>query len=292
LREYTRFGLGGPAKGFADVWTPEGLAEVLATPGPHVLIGGGSNLVVADEGYAGTVIRYRDSQLRVDGDRIVVGAGVDLQELVDASIQEGFEGLHTMTGIPGWVGGAVYGNAGAYGHSVHEFLETVRFWDGTRVREFTNAECEFRYRESIFKRHKDWVVLNATFRLPRSTDREKTREEAVRILNTRNEKFPPTMKCAGSIFKNLLLAELPPEVQMQVPRDVVREGKVAAAYFLEQVGAKGMFAGGIRVAEYHANLIYNTGDGTSAQVRHLIEILKDLVFEHFRIHVEEEVQFI
>ena len=132
---------------------------------------------MADEGYAGTVIRYRDAQLWVDGDRMVVGAGVDLQGLVDASIRAGFEGLHTMTGIPGWVGGAVYGNAGAYGHSVHEFLETVRFWDGAQVREFTNAECEFRYRESIFKRQKDWVILNATFRLPRSTDREKTREE-------------------------------------------------------------------------------------------------------------------
>ena len=292
LREYTRFGLGGPAKGFADVSTPEELAEVLATPGPHVLIGGGSNLVVDDEGYAGTVIRYLDCQLRVDGDRMVVGAGVDLQELVDASIRSGFEGLHTMTGIPGWVGGAVYGNAGAYGHSVHEFLETVRFWDGVRVREFTNAECEFRYRESIFKRHKEWVVLNATFRLPRSADPVRTKAEANRILQIRNEKFPPTMKCAGSIFKNLLLAELPAGVQMQVPDNVVREGKVAAAYFLEQVGAKGMFAGGIRVADYHANLIYNTGDGTAAQVRHLIQILKDLVFAHFGLHLEEEVQFI
>ena len=119
-----------------------------------------------------------------------------------------------------------------------------------------------------------------------------TKAEADRILQIRNEKFPPTMKCAGSIFKNLLLAELPAGVQMQVPDNVVREGKVAAAYFLEQVGAKGMFAGGIRVADYHANLIYNSGDGTAAQVRHLIQMLKDLVFEHFGIHLEEEVQFI
>ena len=226
------------------------------------------------------------------GDRIKVGSGAVLQDLVNASIAAGLEGLHTMTGIPGWVGGAIYGNAGAYGHSVHEFLETVRFWDGAQVREFTNAECEFRYRESIFKRHKEWVVLNATFRLPRSADAVRTKAEADRILQIRNEKFPPTMKCAGSIFKNLLLAELPAGVQMQVPDNVVREGKVAAAYFLEQVGAKGMFAGGIRVADYHANLIYNTGDGTAAQVRHLIQMLKDLVFEHFGIHLEEEVQFI
>jgi UDP-N-acetylmuramate dehydrogenase len=73
---------------------------------------------------------------------------------------------------------------------------------------------------------------------------------------------------------------------------VVREGKVASAYFLEQVGAKGMFAGGIRVADYHANLLYNTGDGTAAQVRHLIMMLKLLVLEHFGIHLDEEVQYI
>jgi UDP-N-acetylmuramate dehydrogenase len=275
----------------ADVATPEELAAILATPGPHMLIGGGSNLVVSDEGYPGTIIRYLDEQLTVEGDRIRVGAGVDLQKLVDRSNHEGFEGLHTMTGIPGWVGGAIYGNAGAYGHSIQEFVETVRFWDGTEVREFTNAECEFRYRESIFKKRKDWVVLNATLRLPRSADPARMRAESDRILQIRNEKFPPTLKCAGSIFKNLLLAELPPEVQMQVPKEVVREGKVASAYFLEQVGAKGMFSGGIRVADYHANLLYNTGEGTAAQVRHLIELLKSLVLEHFGIHLEEEVQY-
>ena len=291
LRDYTRFGLGGPARTFADAATPEELAEVLALPGPHVLIGGGTNLVVSDEGYAGTVVRYRDMRLEVNGDRILAGAGVVLQDLVDASVAAGLDGLHTMTGIPGWVGGAIHGNAGAYGHSLHEFVETVRFWDG-EVREFGNAECEFRYRESIFKRRKDWVVLDATLRLPRSEDRAKTKAEADRILQIRNEKFPPTMKCAGSIFKNLLLADLPPDVQAQVPSGVVREGKVAAAYFLEQVGAKGMFAGAIRVADYHANLIYNTGDGTAAQVRHLIEMLKGLVVEHFGIYLEEEVQFI
>lgn len=292
LRDYTRFALGGPAKVLADVSTPKELADILKTPGPHMLIGGGSNLVVSDDGYPGTIVRYCDDHVTLDGDRIEVGSGAVLQDLVNASIAAGLEGLHTMTGIPGWVGGAVYGNAGAYGHSIHEFLETVRFWDGVQVREFGNSECEFRYRESIFKRRKDWVVLDATLRLPRSADPAKTKAEADRILHIRNEKFPPTLKCAGSIFKNLILAELPEGVRMQVPKEVVREGKVASAYFLEQVGAKGMFSGGIRVADYHANLIYNTGDGTAAQVRHLIEMLKALVLEHFGIHLEEEVQYI
>jgi UDP-N-acetylmuramate dehydrogenase len=197
-----------------------------------------------------------------------------------------------MTGIPGWVGGAVYGNAGAYGHSIHEFIESVRYYNGTGVEEIGNAACQFRYRESVFKQRKEWVILEATLRLPRAADTGKIRAEAGRILQIRNEKYPPTLKCAGSIFKNLILAELPDAVREQIPPQVVREGKVPSAYFLEQVGAKGMFSGDIRVADYHANLIYNTGGGTAAQVRHLVGTLKALVLEHYGVALEEEVQYI
>lgn len=290
LKDYTRFALGGPTN-LVDVDTPEALAEAL-TRTPHTLIGGGSNLVASDAGFPGTVIRYTAAGLEIDGPLIRVGAGVVLQNLVDASIEAGLEGLHTMTGIPGWVGGAVYGNAGAYGHSIHEFIESVRYFDGTRVCELSNADCQFRYRESIFKRRKDWVILGATLRLSKTMKGTQLRAEADRILQIRNEKYPPSLKCAGSIFKNLLLADLPEPVREQVPATVVREGKVPSAYFLEQVGAKGMFAGDIRVADYHANLIYNTGEGTAAQVRHLVELLKSLVLEHYGVALEEEVQYI
>ncbi len=292
LKELTRFGLGGPARRLADVSTPEELAAALAS-GPHVLIGGGSNLVASDEGFAGTVIRYRASELEIEAQTIHVGAGLPLQNLVDASIDADLEGLHTMTGIPGWVGGAIYGNAGAYGHSIHEFVESVRYFDGKRVCEIGNIDCQFRYRESIFKRRKDWVILGATLRLPQMTKQSQIlRADADRILKIRNEKYPPTLKCAGSIFKNLILSQLPESVREQVPPEVVREGKIPSAYFLEQVGAKGMFSGDIRVADYHANLIYNAGNGTAAQVRHLIETLKALVLEHYGLALEEEVQYI
>ena len=123
-------------------------------------------------------------------------------------------------------------------------------------------------------------------------DAETLRRTAADIVTVRNEKFPVTMKCAGSVFKNFLLAELPPEVAGAVPQKVVREGKVPAAYFLEQVGAKGMSRGDIRVAAYHANLIYNTGGGTAADLRTLIEELKMRVHRQFKIDLEEEVQYV
>jgi UDP-N-acetylmuramate dehydrogenase len=222
---------------------------------------------------------------------IFAAAGAVLQDLVDTSIEAGLAGIHTMTGIPGWVGGAIYGNAGAYGRSVHESITNVRFFDGTKIREFSNTECEFRYRESVFKRRKDWIILSGEFSLTPS-DAAELRKQADEILGVRNAKYPPTMKCAGSIFKNLILAELPQHVRDEVPARVVREGKVPSAYFLEVVGGKGMRSGDIHVADYHANLIYNAGEGTASDVRSIITELKHRVKDRFGFEVEEEVQYI
>jgi UDP-N-acetylmuramate dehydrogenase len=143
----------------------------------------------------------------------------------------------------------------------------------------------------VFKRHKDWIVLEATLRLP-SGDPEELVAAAAGILKVRNEKYPPTMRCAGSIFKNLILAELSEAVRAQVPERVIREGKVPSAYFLELAGAKGMILGGVRVADYHANLIYNADGGTSQQVRELIGMLKRKVMDRCGLLLEEEVQYL
>ena len=143
-----------------------------------------------------------------------------------------------------------------------ERVRTVRFLENGNIRVFDNSQCEFRYRESLFKDRKEWIVLSTELALD-SGDAAALRARADEILSVRNAKFPPEMKCAGSIFKNFLLAELPARVAGLVPESVVREGKVPAAYFLEQVGAKGMRRGGIHIASYHANLIYNEGTGTA-----------------------------
>jgi UDP-N-acetylmuramate dehydrogenase len=295
LARYTRFGIGGPARILADACSPGALVEavrlVREDGSPFALIGGGSNLVASDAGFPGVVLRYTGASLRIDGGLVRVSAGVVLQDLVNATIEAGLEGMHTMTGIPGWVGGAIYGNAGAYGHSIHEFIESVQLFDGERIREIRNSACAFRYRESIFKQRKDWIILDAVLRLPPG-DAGGLRETAAGILKIRNEKYPPEMCCAGSIFKNLLLAELPEAVRAQVPERVIREGKVPSAYFLEQVGAKGMVSGGIRVADYHANLLYNSGGGAGREVRELVDLLKDRVQTRFGLRLEEEVQYL
>ena len=121
---------------------------------------------------------------------------------------------------------------------------------------------------------------------------EELRKVADEIFQIRLAKYPPTMKCAGSIFKNLILAELPIEVRRQIPERVIREGKAPSAYFLEQVGAKGMRNGDIQVADYHANLIYNAGQGTARQLCEIIGELKSRVRERFGLELEEEVQYV
>jgi UDP-N-acetylmuramate dehydrogenase len=295
LSRYTRFGIGGPADLYAETESAEAFIAAMSAARASgmdiVVIGGGTNLIVSDAGFRGIVLRYRGQKLMAANGRVQADAGAVLQDLVDFAIARGLVGLETLAGIPGSVGAAVYGNAGAYGHSISERVVKVRFFDGESVRVFGNDDCEFQYRESIFKRHKEWIIFSTELRLDMG-DTHALRETADSILKVRNEKFPVTMKCAGSIFKNLLLKELPASAAAMVPAAAVREGKVPAAWFLEQIGAKGMDRGDIHVATYHANLIYNGGAGTAADLCALIHELKDRVVARFGIELEEEVQYV
>jgi UDP-N-acetylmuramate dehydrogenase len=295
LARYTRFAIGGPAALFVDAHAEcaliEGMRIVRELALPHVLIGGGTNLIVSDAGFNGVVLRYTGAKLERAACTLKVGAGAMLQEVVDRSVSFGLQGLETMTGIPGYLGGAVYGNAGAYGHSIQEIVQRVRYFDGECVREASNAACDFHYRTSIFKANKNWIVLSADLQFTEH-DAADLQQTAESIRAIRDAKYPPSMKCAGSIFKNLLLTDLPPLTIDQIPKAVIREGKVPSAWFLEQVGAKGMRRGDIQVADYHANLIYNDGAGKAADLVVVIGELKARVREQFFFDLEEEVQYV
>jgi len=295
LANETRFGIGGPAAALCDAYDAESLLEALTflrdSEVPHIVIGGGTNLVVADDGFDGVVVRYSGSAIKRNGDALEAEAGAILQGVVDTSIRLGLEGLQTMTGIPGHLGGAVYGNAGAYGHSIQELVDEVRFVAEDGMRIFRHSDCEFRYRESIFKRRKDWIITSARLRF-RPAEPAGLKKVADEIRTIRDAKYPPTMKCAGSIFKNVFFKDAPAAAQADIPSKLVRDGKVPSAWFLEQAGVKGLRRGDIQVATYHANLIYNAGAGTAHDLCGLIGELKARVRERFGIEVEEEVQYI
>jgi UDP-N-acetylmuramate dehydrogenase len=277
LSAHTRFWLGGPCLLLADAASePAYLAahKLFASSGlPWTTIGGGTNLIVSDAGYPGAVLRYSAAALTREATVVTAGAGADLNVLIDFANAHGLAGIESMAGIPGWAG------------------ESVRFFDGAHVRQFTNAECAFRYRYSIFKDNKRWQILAASLNL-KPGDADKLRARSAEIRATRDAKFPPTMRCAGSIFKNLLFAELPPAAQAAVPANRVIEGKVPAGWFLEQAGMKGFQRGGIHVASYHANLVYNDGSGTTAELVETLKEMKRRVFERYGLELEEEVQFV
>jgi UDP-N-acetylmuramate dehydrogenase len=295
LASYTRFGIGGPADLFAETQDPARFIDAWriarASGLETVVIGGGTNLIVADAGFRGVVLKLSNRRIHAEGETVCFESGASLQSLVDFTVDAGLKGLETMTGIPGSAGAAVYGNAGAYGHSIAERVSRVRFFDGSEVREFNNAQCSFHYRESVFKRNKEWIIFSAELAMERG-DAVALRETADKILTIRNKKYPPAMKCAGSIFKNFLLAELPARVASEIPGNVVIEGKVPSAWFLEQVNAKGMKAGDIHVADYHANLIYNVGHGTARELVGIIAELKQRVEQRWGIPLAEEVQYV
>ena len=177
LSNYTSFHVGGPAQKILQVSTQEEIIAAIEEAGdsPILILGGGTNVLVSDSGFEGTVIRISNNSVQTEvdacsGATLTIGAGEDWDELVATTIDRGFAGLETLSGIPGTVGAAPIQNIGAYGHEVSEFITRVRTYDREKkeIRTFTNSECEFSYRSSHFKSHPGrYVVLEVQFQIRR-----------------------------------------------------------------------------------------------------------------------------
>jgi UDP-N-acetylmuramate dehydrogenase len=286
LSNFVTFKLGGPAEYFFEAKNINELVAAIdfATKQkiPWFVLGGGSNLVVSDHGIDGLVIKNScKDRLEIDAQNHIldVSAGYDLGELVKMAYKSSLSGAESFTGIPGSVGGAIYGNAGAYGRSIGEILlnAEVLFPDGS-VKTVDNSFFDFDYRTSILKRCRH-IVLSASFQL-KAGKSEKILERMKDIMAQRRSKHPDhSVGCAGSFFKNL-----PP-----LPGEARRR---AAGAVLEKAGAKSMSIGGASVFHKHANFIINTGNATSEDVKKLAQLLKEKVMHDFGIELNEEVKYI
>ena len=175
LRDYTSLRVGGEATRFIEVSSEEEIIAAIESSGdsPILIIGGGTNILVADSGFAGTVIRLSNNKIESEidacsGATLTIGAGSDWDRFVASTISRGFAGLETLSGIPGTVGAAPIQNIGAYGHEVSEFITQVRTYDREKkaIKTFTNSECQFEYRNSIFKKNPGrYVVISVQFQL-------------------------------------------------------------------------------------------------------------------------------
>jgi UDP-N-acetylmuramate dehydrogenase len=293
LSPLSTFRIGGYAQYYRSVRSPEGLIAIVTNARraalPFRILGGGSNVVFPDTALPGLLVRVRGGAIRVDGNVVMVDAGVTLELVIEWAIFRGLKGLETLSGIPGTIGGAVVGNAGAYGHSIAEVVEKIEVWDGRRRRWIENSQCDFHYRESIFKK-KPWIILRVVLRFGRGDPGELSRTSR-EIVEIRLKKYKPGLRCPGSFFKNVLVAEVPKQALALVDPQKIIDGKIPTGYLLEEVGAKGMRIGGIRIASFHANLFINDKRGTAHDVRRLARILKARVRKTFGIQLEEEVRY-
>lgn len=294
MRNLTTSAIGGPASGMVIARTNDELVDAIRTARElgveYLVVGGGSNLLVADEGIGHLIVKNEVVDIRREGNVLVVSGGTVLQDLVDYAIQQGLVGMQKLNGIPGTVGGAVYGNAGAYGQTISDWLVDVLYFDGENVLALPKSDCHFTYRSSIFK-EKRLTVLESRFHLE-AADPQALSAEAEGVLRQRLVKYPPGLRCSGSFFKNVIAADVAPESLALIPADKVLYGKIPSGYLLEQVGAKGRSLGDIWVSTASANLFVNLGEGKASDLLQLASELALKVYEHYGIALEPEVQIV
>lgn len=293
LSSLSTFGIGGFTKQFVSVRTPDEMLEVILWAKENNLaykiFAGGSNVVFPDEGLDLLVIQILGGNIESQENKFVIDAGVLLMDIINASINNGLSGLENLSGIPGTVGGAIVGNAGAYGHSVSEVVEKIEIWDGEKKRWLTNSECQFSYRDSIFKK-KSYIILRVVCKYKKG-EVAKLQTISQDIIKLREKKYKPGLRCPGSFFKNLLVKEVSDKSLALIDHSKIIDGKIPAGYLLTEVGARGMKVGGIQIADFHGNLFVNTGSGTAKDVKELADILKNKVKEKFGIELEEEIRY-
>jgi len=282
LRDHSHFKIGGAADYFFKATVNKELVTAVRLAREHsipfYIIGGGYNLLFDDDGFRGLIIKNEVKSIRKRNKRDVeVSAGTPLDDLIRFTAEKGLSGMEFMAGIPGTVGGAVFGNAGAFEQSIGDVLKEATLLDKKGMQVVVDRNhFQFRYRHSILKKKHD-VLLSAVFGLGEGK-KEKIKALIDKNLEIRKEKHPPyDLACAGSYFKNPVLPD---------------GRKVPAAYFLERVGAKKMKKGGAAVYPLHANFIINREKASAQDVLRLAQELKIRVKERFDVDLEEEVIFL
>jgi len=332
LSSFTTLRVGGPARKIIHAHSEAELIEFVkaadSAKEPILILGGGSNLLISDAGFAGTVIRVESKGNALDydacsGGMIEVSAGEDWDKFVGISIEKGFADLESLSGIPGTVGGAPIQNIGAYGHEISETIARVKTYDRSKgkVKTFTNTECKFSYRNSIFKEQPGrYVILTVTFQLRKGAQSlpityaelakqlsvnigdqvevAKVREAVLKLraskgmlINLENEIYS-----AGSFFVNPILSKSAAD---QLPADAPRwpqnDGKVktSAAWLMEHSGViKGEKLAGAQISDKHVLALTNSGGATAEDIVELAKRARKKVYEKFGIKLEAEVQLV
>ncbi len=276
LAPFTTFKIGGPAKYLLRAKSIQEIEQALAEAKQHdipvFILGGGSNVLVNDKGFDGLVIKIELSGVEVSGNVVKASAGMPLSAVIRAAVGKGLAGLEFATGVPASVGGAVWANLGCRGSEIAHLLKqcTVLTSHG-EIKTFSKADCQFGYRESVFK-HERHVILDATFELL-DGNAAMLRRLMVELSTLKKKEQNVGEDTAGCTFRN------PP-------------GDYSAAYYIDTLGLKGYRIGDAMVSNTHANFILNVGQATADQVVQLVSYLKQQVRDKMGVQLMEEIEYI
>ncbi|WP_117208345.1 UDP-N-acetylmuramate dehydrogenase [Allorhizocola rhizosphaerae] len=328
LSAHTTLGLGGPAAGLIEAKSIEemvsGVQAAARDDRPLLVLGGGSNVVIADDGFPGTALLVRSSGFstaRADAEHVLVRveAGQHWDEFVAAAVEQGWSGAECLSGIPGLAGGTPIQNVGAYGQEVSETIVSVTVYDRDEgaVQTFTNEQCRFEYRNSVFKRSQRWVVLDVTFRLrldPLSApisyaelakaldvplgQRVPLRAAREAVLEIRRRKgmvldpSDPDTRSVGSFFTNPVLSRAAyREMAVEAPAwpGAGETMKVSAAWLIENSGFhRGYRRGAAAISSKHTLALTNPGNGTTADLLALAAEIRAGVLDRFGVTLHPE----
>ena len=283
LKNYTTYKIGGPAKYFLIVKTKEDLIKATELAKelklPIFILGGGSNVLVSDKGFNGLVIKIANSKIDFLGrNSVYVEAGVSSAKLVKFTTDNSLSGIEWFAGIPGTVGGAIYGNAQAFGVKMSDSVEIVEVLDfkTLKIIKLSNKQCKFSLKNSVFKKNKNLIIISAVLKL-KKTKKEDIREKVKEHISYRKKGHPIKFPSAGSVFVN-------PEIKAKNKIKAVH-----AASLIESCGLKGKKIGNAQISLQHANFIVNLGGAKAKDILALIKLAKQKVKKTFNINLEQEI---
>lgn len=298
LAPYTSLKVGGPTRRLFEARSAhdikKAVSAALKTRTPFVVLGGGTNVVVSDQGFSGLVILARNTAWRIAGTKVIAGAGVPLAVLVAQTTAQGLSGLEWAAGLPGTLGGAIFGNAGTFGKEIGDTIERVRVLeyttgkDAMETKTYRKRDCAFDYRTSVFKRT-GAVILEAVLRLEKGNAAELA-EEARKNLAYRTAHHPG-YQSAGCVFKN---AEVRHYHKVSLA-DVEAEkwfDRIPSGWLIDQAGLKGTTIDGVAVSEEHGNFVLNRGGARAEYLVMLISLIKNAVHRKFGVLLEEEIRYV
>ena len=300
LAPLTSFNIGGPAKYFVETKSATDICEALEFAAEkkldYFILGGGSNVLVSDKGFDGLVIKIKSENINVNKEEqfIETEAGLNLATLVKEAAENGLSGLEWAAGIPGTIGGALRGNARAFGGDMASVVENVVALDtkDMQIKTFSNSQCEFSYWGSIFKKDPNLIVVAAKIKM-QAGNKEKIMQKNREIINKRISSQPQGSPSAGSFFLNPVVDNEKLRKEFETDTGTkCQENKIPAGWLIDQIGLRGKKIGGAMISEKHGNFLVNAGGATAEDVIMLSSLVKENIRQKFNIQLESEVRLV